>query len=210
MSAQLDLSPRAARTRGALIAAGFELLAIKPIDAIPIDDVVAAAGVAKGSFFNHFADKQAFADAIATEVRLEVEQQVTLANAHVDDPVERIARGMCVVAEFALHHPKRTTVLLRSHANSTARAHPLNKGLVDDVEAACTLGLLRPEAQESGVLYWLGLCQILMANLVERKLPRAAYEQRLSDMLALGLTGLGVVSEECKEIVGRLAATNNR
>jgi AcrR family transcriptional regulator len=200
MSVQLDLSPRAARTRGALISAGFDLLAIKPIDAIPVDEVVAAAGVAKGSFFNHFADKQAFADAIATEVRLEVEQQVTLANAQVADPVERIARGMCVVAEFALHHPKRTTVLLRSHA----------KGLVDDVEAACALGLLRPEAQESGVLYWLGLCQILMANLVERQLPRAAYEQRLSDMLALGLTGLGVVSEECKEIVGRLAITNSR
>ena len=49
-----------------------------------------------------------------------------------------------------------------------------------------------------------------MANLVERKLPRAAYEQRLSDMLALGLTGLGVVSEECEEIVGRLAATSSR
>lgn len=210
MSVQPDLSPRAARTKAALISAGFDLLAIKPIDAIPIDEVVAAAGVAKGSFFNHFADKQAFADAIATEVRLEVEQQVTLANAHVDDPVERIARGMCVVAEFALHHPKRTTVLLRSHANSTARAHPLNKGLVNDVEAACARGLLRPEAQESGVLYWLGLCQILMANLVERQLPRAAYEQRLSEMLALGLTGLGVAPEDYHEILGRLAVTDNR
>jgi len=207
MSAQPDLSPRAARTRAALIAAGFDLLASKPIDAIPIDEVVALAGVAKGSFFNHFADKQAFADAIATEVRLEVEQQVTLGNADVADPVERIARGMVVVAHFARHQPKRSAVLLRSHANSTARAHPLNRGLVDDVEAACALGRLRPEAKESGVLYWLGLCQILMANLVERQLSPGTYEQRLRDMLMLGLTGLGVTPDDCERITGRLGKT---
>ena len=88
------LSPRAARTRGALIAAGFELLAEKPIDAIPIDEVVARAGVAKGSFFNHFADKAAFAAAIADEVRLELEERITTANAGEADPLKRIAGGI--------------------------------------------------------------------------------------------------------------------
>ena len=54
MASQLNPSPRAARTRAALIAAGFDLLVERSIDAIPIDDLVAKAGVAKGSFFNHF------------------------------------------------------------------------------------------------------------------------------------------------------------
>ena len=54
--ASASIHPRAARTRAALLAAGFDLLVERPIDAIPIDDVVARAGVAKGSFFNHFAD----------------------------------------------------------------------------------------------------------------------------------------------------------
>ena len=124
MATQPHLSPRAARTRSALIAAGFELLVERPIDAIPIDEVVAKAGVAKGSFFNHFADKQAFAEAIATEVRLELEDQVTRANAGVSDPIARIAGGMRVCALFAINNPKRTTVLLRSHASSTARKGP--------------------------------------------------------------------------------------
>ena len=146
MAAQPVLSPRAARTRAALISAGFDLLAEKPIDAIPIDEVVAKAGVAKGSFFNHFADKQAFAEAIATEVRLELEDQIARANSGIADPIERIAGGMRVGAEFALSNPKRTAVLLRSHGSSTARAHPLNKGVLGDFEAACALGLLRPEA----------------------------------------------------------------
>ena len=63
------LSPRAARTRAALLDAGLDLLADRPIDAIAIDELVAAAGVAKGSFFNHFGDKYGFANAIAEAIR---------------------------------------------------------------------------------------------------------------------------------------------
>ena len=193
-------SPRAARTRAALIAAGFELLVERPIDAIPIDDVVAQAGVAKGSFFNHFADKQAFAEAIATEVRLEVEALITKANDGVANPVERIAGGMRVAAEFAMAQPKRSAVLLRSQGWSTARAHPLNRGVVSDFEAACAQGLLRPEALESGVLYWLGLCQAVMTNIVERKPSQEDAMKRLSEMLVLGLTGLGISPEDARAI----------
>lgn len=205
MASQTDLSPRAARTRASLVAAGFELLAEKPIGTIPIDEVVSKAGVAKGSFFNHFADKQAFADAIATEVRLELEEQVARSNTDIVDPVDRIARGMRVSAEFAINNPKRTVVLLRSHASSTARAHPLNQGLVGDFEAACMQGLLRPEAQHSGVLYWLGLCQVLMANLTERSFVRADADKRISEMIVLGLSGLGVSNE----LAAKIASTIN-
>jgi AcrR family transcriptional regulator len=186
------LSSRSARTHAALIAAGFELLVERPIDAIPIDDFVAKAGVAKGSFFNHFADKQAFANAIAKEVRLEVEELVTRANASITNPVERIAGGMRVVAEFALTQPKRTLVLLRSQGSPTSRSHPLNQGLRDDIEAAFQQGLIRREAKESGVLYWLGLCQAVMTGFVQLDSDVADASKRLSDMLYMGLTGLGV------------------
>lgn len=192
MASHPELSPRAARTRAALISAGFDLLSAKPIDGIPIDEVVARAGVAKGSFFNHFTDKQAFAEAIAAEVRLQVEEQVTRANVGVIDPIERIATGMRVCAAFALSDPKRTSVLLRSHGSFTARAHPLNKGLVEDINAACAAGLLRSEARDGGVLFWLGLCQILMLNLVERRPDPESAQCRIGDMIVLGITGLGI------------------
>lgn len=194
------LSPRAARTRSALIAAGFELLAEKPIDAIPIDEVVALAGVAKGSFFNHFLDKPAFASAIAEEVRRELEDRIAAVNAAVADPLARIAGGMCVGAAFALAEPKRTIVLLRSSASSTLTSHPLNRGLVDDMEAAMDAGLLREAARSGGVLYWLGLCQVLLANLVEERPGLDAARERLGAMLVLGLTGLGAEAARAEAI----------
>lgn len=184
-------SPRIQRTRAALIAAGLDLLVDRPIDAIPIDDFVARAGVAKGSFFNHFKDKHDFAAAVATEVRLEVEAEVARANAGVGDPVARIAGGMMVAARFAVEQPRRMMVLLRSQTPATTHAHPLNRGLREDIAAALAQGLLRPEARETGVPYWLGLCQVLMIHLIETRPSRQLARERLGDMLLMGLTGLG-------------------
>lgn len=199
-----DLSPRAARTRAALIAAGFELLAAKPIDAIPIDEVVERAGVAKGSFFNHFADKHAFAAAIAAEVRLELEDEVARANRDVAHPVERIANGMGVAAAFALRNPKRTAVLLRDAATVVEPSHPLNRGVAADFDQAARHRLISDEARRAGVLCWLGLCQALMTSLLQAPAGTAQARGRVRDMMVLGLTGLGVrrrdaaaLSERC-------------
>ena len=144
-------NPRAVRTRAALLAAGFELLADRPIDAIAIDDIVVRAGVAKGSFFNHFSDKQGFANAIGAAVRLELEERVGAANAGVDDPVKRLAGGMRVAVDFALRERSRAIVMLRGLELSTGIDHDLNQGIRADIEALITAGLARPEAARSGV-----------------------------------------------------------
>ena len=209
MASQTTPSPRTQRTRAALIAAGLELLVDRPIDAIAIDEVVARAGVAKGSFFNHFPDKHHFAAAVAAEVRMDVEAEVTRANAGVIDPVARIAGGMRVAATFALSQPRRATLLLRSQVPATRQTHPLNRGLKEDIEAALAAGLLRPEAAHVGLPYWLGLCQVLMIHLIETHPAPEAAEARLAEMLVLGLTGLGVPAARAAEIAGSTSLPDN-
>lgn len=206
MTSATALSPRMQRTRAALLAAGSELLVDRPIDAIAIDEVVSRAGVAKGSFFNHFADKQAFGAAVAAEVRTELEARVAAANAGVEDPVARIAGGMCVAAQFALKHPRRTRILLRSQDPPTSRSYPLNRGLREDIDAALALNLLRPEARNAGLLYWLGLCQVLMANLVETRPSGDQATLLLREMMMLGLCGLGASPGHVTELITRTAS----
>lgn len=204
-----DRSLRTTRTRASLLAAGFELLVERPIDAIPIDDLVAKAGVAKGSFFNHFKDKGDFAAAIASEVRLELEALVAKANEGVSDPVERIAGGMSVGLAFALGQPKRSMALLRSMSAPTMREHPLNDGLRADIEAAALRNHLRPEAARLGVLYWLGLCQVLMQDALVGRINLSEADQRLTDMLVLGLTGLGVPAARAAAIARKQSVRGN-
>jgi AcrR family transcriptional regulator len=186
---------RTRRTRSALITAGLELLVERPIDAIAIDELVARAGVAKGSFFNHFRDKHDFAAAVGAEVRLAVEAEVARANDSIADPVARIAGGMGVAARLAVEEPRRMMVLLRTQGGVTAPAHPLNRGLKDDLDAALAAGLLRDEARAAGVTYWLGLCQVTMVHLIETRCTRPEAEALLAQMLVLGLTGLGVAAD---------------
>lgn len=184
--------PRAQRTRSAMIAAGLDLLAQRPIDAIAIDEVVARAGVAKGSFFNHFTDKPGFGHAVAQQVRRAVEARVDAANAGVADPVDRLVGGLRVAIEFALEERAQAIVMLRGLEISTAIDHDLNQGIRADVERLIAAGLARPEAVRSGVRFWLGLCQIAMLNVIERAPTRAEAGTRLREMAVLGLTGLGV------------------
>lgn len=207
MDRPATISSRAARTRSALLLAGLKLLVARPIDAIPIDDIVAAAGVGKGSFFNHFADKHAFGAAIAGYVRAGLEEQIDAINSGVEDPIERLANGMCVAGEFARVERSQTIVMLRGMSNATVQQNALNRGVAADISACVAARLTRSEARSSGVLYWLGLCQILMVNIVEDNLSRSEMVKRLAEMLVLGLCGLGVEPDIAAKIAAQSART---
>lgn len=196
-------NPRAARTRSALLLAGFDLLAERPIDAIAIDDIVARAGVAKGSFFNHFTDKPGFAQALSEAVRRDLEARVGAANQGIADPVLRLAGGMREAVRFARDEPARAAVMLRALEGATARDHALNAGIRSDLALLSKAGLARSEAERAGVRYWLGLCQVAMLGALERPAGIAA---RLEDMLVLGLCGLGVPDKTARDAASWAAA----
>jgi AcrR family transcriptional regulator len=190
-ASQPSSSPRAARSRAALIKAGLRLFAERPVDAVAIDEIVAAASVAKGTFFNHFADKHAFAASLATEIRLEIEREVDKANSGVADPVARLAGGMRVAAMFALSHRARTLVMLRADSGTTGAHHPLNAGVSRDIADAIAAGSAREAAASWGVLYWIGLCQALIIDIVRRELGREEAAEALAALALMGLSGLG-------------------
>jgi AcrR family transcriptional regulator len=64
------------------------------VDAISIDELVSAAGVAKGSFFNHFDEKAAYAAAIVAAIRCEFKHALASAKADISDPLARLSGGM--------------------------------------------------------------------------------------------------------------------
>lgn len=186
------LSPRAIRTRSALLDAGLDLLAERPIDAIAIDELVAAAGVAKGSFFNHFGDKYGFANAIAEQIRADIEALIGALNAGKGDPLARLCGGMIGAAAFAFCQRKRAAVLVRSARGMTLEDHVLNRGVIADLQGVAAAHRLVPAAERGGVLFWLGCCQVLMGGLIEKQADLGEVVDMLSDMIALGLGGLGI------------------
>ena len=206
---------RRRRTREALIRAGETLLAERPVDAIAVDDIVREAGVAKGSFFNHFSDKSALALAVATEVRLRMEQRVGAVNAGVGDPEERLVRGVCAFIQYARNHPAEARAMLRSQDRPAPPDHPLNAGLRADLEAGLASGQFRAPGLEPAILMVSGVCQILLSSVLDG--PRCVLQdqQLASGTLTLLLIGLGLpidravrrAQDAAEDLIREVAAT---
>jgi AcrR family transcriptional regulator len=184
------------------MAAGRRLLSQRPIDAVTVDDIVQAAEVGKGSFYNHFTDREALARAITTQIRASIESAVARANAGVDDPARRMARAVCTYLRYALDEPEQAGVLVHIHTGHTSLTAPLNRGLVEDIETGLATGRFDVATVESGVLYVLGVTQLALVRIVQE--PIQAFAISLSQqMCALVLRGLGLQKLEADQIAAQ-------
>lgn len=195
---------RRARTRSALLRAGAALFATRPVDAVSIDEIVAAADVAKGSFYNHFEDKEALARAIAEEVRGGVEALAAEVNAGVPDPAERVARALCGFVRQAAEQPVAVRAMVRLFQGAAVPDAPMNRGVRADIKAGLAAGRFDGVALETGVLMAVGVVQMAVSRALEGKSGKPAA---LAADLAFGLLrGLGLKADEAKAIAERAAA----
>ena len=200
----VDLTGRRAKTRQALVDAGFRLLATRPIDAIAIDDIVREAGVAKGSFYNHFDDKDALARTIAGHIRVDLETAVDAANAGVEDPARRVVRAVSVYIRHAISDPQRASVLLRLYAGAANAAAPLNRGILADISDGLLKGRFTIPTAETGVLFIMGVAQSALARAHGE--PNPAVTIMLGQQLcSLLLRGLGLPAAEADVIAAQAA-----
>ncbi|QUD90265.1 TetR/AcrR family transcriptional regulator [Phenylobacterium montanum] len=192
------------RTHTALLAAGQRLFAERPVEGVTIDDIVDAAEVGKGSFYNHFPDKSAFAKAIFELVQGDVEFHIYSANQEIADPPSRIARALCVVMRYALDHPDRVQTMLNLAERHTDPEAPLNAGVSDDVRRGMDLGRLGAIGIEAGVLVVLGLTMVSVQHIMSGEASGSARDLAAA-MAAAALRALGLDVAEAAAI-GRDAA----
>ena len=113
-----DHRPRVAaerreRMRSRLLGSALRLIAEQGPAATSIDDVIAAANVSRGTFYKYFPSPEALVQELAFEVAKDL---VFLADPVVqerDDPAERVACGIRLVARLALHHPSAAGFLVQ-------------------------------------------------------------------------------------------------
>ena len=190
---------RGGRTRDALLAAGHRLLAERSMDALAIDEITQAAGVAKGSFYNHFEDKAALATVIRDDIRQEIEAAVAKVNAGVHDPAQRVARALATYMGYILESPQRAAVILRIASGLASQENPLNAGVLQDVAAGLRSGRFIVPSVEAGALAVIGTCQISLMRSVEE--PNRSVMMSLAQQLcALLLRGLGLSFAESESV----------
>jgi AcrR family transcriptional regulator len=196
---------RGVRTRAALLQAGRALLATRDVDALSVDEIVTVADVAKGSFYNHFVDKDMFAREIGAAVRRQAEQAVEAANAGIHDPALRLARAVCVFIRFAVEHRDSAQVLWRLNSGATMADAPVNRALCAEVSAFKRQRRLAGFDEESAVLLVMGTIVIAMRHALEERAatPPAALAAR---MAAGMLRALMVADRSARALAAQAAA----
>lgn len=189
--AETRVDRRRLRTRTALLGAGQRLFADRHIDGVTIDDIVEAADVAKGSFYNHFDGKESLADAIIELVQGDCEREVFAVNIDISDPAARVARAMAALIRYARQHPDRYQSMVNLAKRRADLNAPINAGARRDIDAGMASGQFSGITVEVGVLVMLSM----IAQAVDYTTQNACSHTRVArDMAFMLLRALGVDS----------------
>ena len=127
------------------------------VDAITIDEIVDTAGVAKGTFYNHFVDKDALQHDVLEMVRKDITRWIEQVNHGVTDPARRVARAFCTVIIYASRNPREGNFLIRTSMAFRLVDDRINRGLVQDIGIGLAEGRFPVASTESGALLMLGI-----------------------------------------------------
>jgi AcrR family transcriptional regulator len=114
---------RREKMRARLIEAAVTVIAAKGIEGAVIEDVIAEAGVARGTFYNHFTDIPALMVAARDALIDECLVLSLAAVADVTDPAEACARGLRVALAISAAHPMLAQFSARTGLNVLQRCN---------------------------------------------------------------------------------------
>jgi AcrR family transcriptional regulator len=191
-----------AQTREALRRAALRLFAAAPVEGVSIDAIVAEAGVAKGSFYNHFADRQALAKDVAGSIRQALHLTVEAMNRDVTDPAQRVARAVSVFLRHALDDPEAAAALVRIHGSHLAVDDPVNQPVVADVRRGLAGGRFLIPTLDVGVMAVIAIAQVGLLRIAQERSPALAVATS-QQLVMLLLRGLGVPTGEAERIAAQ-------
>lgn len=187
---------RRERMRARLLASAMRLVAQRGTAATSIDDVISAAEVSRGTFYKYFPSPDALvrelAIAIANEL-IEMAEPVVLS---YDDPAERVASGIRLVARLAIDHPLAATFLVRL-GWPDARGPNM---LLDFVKRDLSEGIGRGRFTRMPIALALNIVTGAVLGATHRMLEPGCESDFAEQSAAAALRGLGLDAKSAERI----------
>jgi AcrR family transcriptional regulator len=120
--------------------AARELFAQRGVDATPVADISEHADVGAGSFYNHFADKDAIVEAILTEDTAANDRRVDALTAQLQDPAEVMSVAHRHFVRLAQADPAFALLMVRLDLSHRLLSTTLGPRATKDVEAGVAAG----------------------------------------------------------------------
>jgi TetR/AcrR family transcriptional regulator, transcriptional repressor for nem operon len=119
MAASIATTPAGQRTRDALLDAGTVIAERHGLGGLSVNQVVAEASVAKGTFYVHFEGREAFVDALHARFHARVQEAVAAATADLPPGPERLLRGAGAYLDLCLADRGVKALTLEARAGGT-------------------------------------------------------------------------------------------
>jgi AcrR family transcriptional regulator len=192
--ARIDLARRAeigrekrARTRAQIVEAGAMLLAERPPEALTVDAVVEAAGVAKGTFYYHFQSLEELTAAVGERLGESFDELLAPARLGLSDPIARISFGLTKFLDKAIAEPVWARLVVQSAQAPTEFARSVRGNLKSDLSEAKAQGRLVVQDVEFAADIVMGIwLQVIRGTLQRRTAPDLTRQALEAVLRALG------------------------
>lgn len=193
-------------TRGKLLRAGYRLFAERGKDVVSVNDITDAADVGFGSFYNHFASKDAFHDALVEAFIEDVDANLSCRVSERDD----VARVIALTVRYAVERAGTDTLwrrfLLREAFTGRFQARGIEARLLDAIRRGLDSGRFRLLEPRVGSLATAGG----LIGVVAGALSRSEEGEGAATVRGLGvstaatmLAALGLDATEARAIAER-------
>jgi AcrR family transcriptional regulator len=192
--AKIDLARRAeigrekrVRTRALIVEAAAMLLAERAPEALTVDAVVEAAGVAKGTFYYHFQSIEELAGAVGDKLGESFDDMLAPARLGLTDPIARISFAFTQFLAKAIADPVWARLVVQSAQAPTEFARSVRANLTADLTEAMTQGRLAVEDPELAADIVMGIwLQVTRGTLYRPPAPDLADRALDAVLRALG------------------------
>lgn len=197
------LGLRRTANREALLGAAEELFGSQVFDSVSIDEIVERAGVAKGTFYNHFESKEDIGQVLAAAIREDVRQRIARLKRGNDDPAMQLAIAVSAFLDLARISPHRATILAQLIADATNAKAGMNRGLRQTLKSGIGSGRFKCSSEEAALVTVLGVVAIGIRHIVEqRKQPADGF---IVELVVQVLASLGIAHAEADLQIARPA-----
>jgi AcrR family transcriptional regulator len=187
---------RRARTRAKLFDAAYRLFAVQGADTPTIDDVLVEAGVARGTYYNHFKTRQELFEAVAQDITTSIGDIILSAINDMPDPAERVALAFRMFIRYAVADPARGWILLRTLPLGGALNERMKAFVQSEFESARLAGALRCVSARAATDLAVGM-HIMT---IQRVLIEGAGDGRIEEAAAELMVAFGVPHAKAMEM----------
>jgi AcrR family transcriptional regulator len=190
---KIDLARRAeigrekrARTRAQIVEAGLVLLAERPPEALTVDAIVEAAGVAKGTFYYHFQSIEELVAGVGASLADTFDELLAPSRLGEPDPVERMSLAFTKFLEKAINEPLWGRLVVRS-AQVPAAIGGIREHLEADLAEAIAQGRLAIHDAQLAADIVIGIwLQVTRGSIERRAAPDLTRRALAAVLRALG------------------------